>query len=328
MKSKAIAQLDAAKAAALPAGDERVYASVHGLLRLEHRASGFSFLPRQPITSLLAGRHASRLRGRGLNFEELRHYRRGDDVRTIDWKATNRTGKPQVRVYSEERDRPALLVVDQRQSMFLGSRRSMKSTAAAEVAALGAWRVLDQGDRVGAMVFNDSRFEELRPHRSRRNVLRILDRIVFFNRELGACLEAPSNPGMLNEALRRVVRIANHDHLVCVVSDFAGADEETRRLMTRLAWHNDVIAVLVYDQIESNLPQAGRLVFAERQQQLEVDTADRRLRATYHDEFENRVAGMRDILLKRAVPLIPIDAGLPVPEQVRAHIGRATAKRQ
>ena len=86
-----------------PANEQEsgVYASLDQLMRLRYRASGFSFLPRQPIHSILAGRHASRLRGRGLNFEELRNYVPGDDIRTVDWKATARTRKPQVRGYTE-----------------------------------------------------------------------------------------------------------------------------------------------------------------------------------------------------------------------------------
>jgi len=93
-----------------------VYMPLDDLIRLEHRTRGaFSFLPRQPVHSLLSGSHASRMRGRGLNFEELRGYLPGDDVRSIDWTVTARTGKTHVRVSSEERDRPAVLVLDQRQ---------------------------------------------------------------------------------------------------------------------------------------------------------------------------------------------------------------------
>ena len=102
------------------------------------------------------------MRGRGLNFEEIKDYRSGDDVRSIDWKVTARLQKPHVRVFNEERDRQALLVVDQRLSMFFGSRLSMKSVTAAQAAAIGAWRVLGAGDRVGAIVFNDSDLVEIR----------------------------------------------------------------------------------------------------------------------------------------------------------------------
>jgi uncharacterized protein (DUF58 family) len=139
-----------------PAG---VYANLDDLIRIRFRAFDFSFRPSQPVTSVLAGRYASRLRGRGLNFEELRRYLPGDDPRTLDWKVTARTRRPHVRVYTEERDRAVLLVVDQRMSMFFGTSDRMKSVTAAELAALGAWRALDVGDRVGLVGFNDDKRE-------------------------------------------------------------------------------------------------------------------------------------------------------------------------
>ena len=92
------------------------------------------------MSSVLSGRYASRLRGRGLNFEEIRRYLPGDDVRTMDWKVTARTRSPHVRVYTEEKDRAVLLIVDQRINMFFGTRDKLKSVTAAELAALGAWR--------------------------------------------------------------------------------------------------------------------------------------------------------------------------------------------
>src|SRR5210317_2483841 len=151
--------------------DDRIAVSLKHLRALEFTARGFSFLPRQPVQSILSGRKRSRLRGRGLGFDELRHYRPGDDIRTMDWRVTNRTGKPHVRVYTEERDRPVMVVVDQRLPMFFGSRRKMKSVVAAEMAALTAWRVLSVGDRVGAILFNDSRTIEAKPSRNERKII-------------------------------------------------------------------------------------------------------------------------------------------------------------
>src|SRR5262249_16170089 len=98
--------------------DAGVYVSLQGLVALRHRAKGFSFLARQPVASLLAGGHASKLRGRGLDFDEIRKYQFGDDPRTIDWKVTARMRSPYSRVYTEERERPVLFVVDQRIGMF------------------------------------------------------------------------------------------------------------------------------------------------------------------------------------------------------------------
>ncbi len=123
---------------------------------MQWAARGFNLLPRQPLRSVLAGRHAARIRGRGLDFDELRAYLPGDDVRSIDWKVTARTRKPHTRVYTDERERRVLLVVDQRLAMFFGTRVQMKSVTAAELAALLAWHVVGAGDRVGAVVFDDA----------------------------------------------------------------------------------------------------------------------------------------------------------------------------
>jgi uncharacterized protein (DUF58 family) len=300
-----------------------VYASLSELVVLQHKARGFSFLPHQPIQSLLAGRHASRLRGRGLDFDELRPYQFGDDVRRIDWKATNRTGKTQLRVFTEERERVVLLVVDQRLSMFFGSQRCMKSVAAAETAALAAWRVIFVKDRVGAVIFNDSVVAEIRPQRSRGTVMQILGALVEQNHALAIDAGITAQTAMLNEALRRVERLATHDALVCLITDGQGADEETERLTTRLSQHNDVLAVLVYDPLEVDLPKAGPVVFTEGNRQLEVDTAAEKLRAAFHASFDEQVQRARAFLLRREIPFIRISTTEDVAEQLRRLLGGA-----
>src|SRR5580693_7751196 len=140
------------------------YADLASLVALQFKAGGFALARNRPVHSFLFGRRSSHVRGRGLDFEELRSYVAGDDVRSIDWRVTARMQKPYVRDYSEERDRPTMLVVDQRMNMFFGSRASMKSVVASEAAALAAWHVVQQGDRVGALVFNDEEIEEVRKH--------------------------------------------------------------------------------------------------------------------------------------------------------------------
>lgn len=298
-----------------------VYIDLDHLARLRYEARGFSLLPRQPINSLLAGRHASRLRGRGLNFEELRRYQPGDDIRTIDWKVTARTGKTHTRVYTEERDRPTLLVVDQRLSMFFGSQRAMKSVVAAEVAALAAWAVVDKGDRVGAIVFNDAETQQIRPYRSRDRVLQILQAIVAQNQALRAEPGKTAQPAMLNRALKETLRAATHDHLVCLVSDLNGANAETRQLMTRLSQHNDVIVAFIYDPLETALPQAGRLTLSDGEQQLAIDSNNAALRQRYQTQFQDRLAKGKNILLKQDVPLLEITTTEDVTAQLIQLLG-------
>jgi uncharacterized protein (DUF58 family) len=298
-----------------------VYVDLTSLMKLEFTARGFSLLPRQPVHSALAGRHASRLRGRGLNFEELRAYRPGDDIRSMDWRATARLRSPQVRVYTEERDRPVLLLVDQRQTMFFGSRRCMKSVLAAEAAAVSAWRVFHSSDRVGAIVFNDTELIEIAPHRSRQRVMQILHALERLNRQLSAAVAAPSNPGMLNEALRRASRSAKHDFLICTVGDGFGVDEETQRLGTEIAAHNDLLVIFIYDPLEEELPGAGRFVFAHGAAQLEVDTSSATLRRDYAVEFLERQSAVDRFCRQRQAPRLCLSTARDAGEQVRERLG-------
>jgi uncharacterized protein (DUF58 family) len=297
-----------------------VHASLDELVQLQYDARGFSFLPKQPIHSLLSGRHASRLRGRGLLFEELRDYRPGDDIRAMDWRATARLRKPHVRVYSEERDRPVLVVVDQRATMFFGSQRTTKATAATELAALAAWRAIDAGDRVGAIIFGEQEIVELKPHRSRRNVLRICHELVRINNQLDASRQADAS-ATLNTALRRAAEVARHDHLVVLITDYDGDDATTQQLATRLAAHNDVLAVLVYDPLGIHLPATGHMEATDGERSVAVPVGSQ-----FHTEFETAFRARADQIRQRLrairIPVLPVCTHEPVPQQVLSALGR------
>lgn len=299
-----------------------VRVSLRDLVALQGKAHGFSLLPRQPITSVLAGRFASKLRGRGLAFEEIRRYQPGDDVRQIDWKVTARTRKAHSRVYTEERERPLLLVVDQRISMFFGSVARMKSVTAAEAAALIAWRTLEAKDRVGAVVFDDREVRFVRPYRSRANVQRILGLVARKNQALHAGSDVEPNPAMLNAALRHSARLLPHDGLIVVISDGVGADDQTRRLGTEIARHNDAVFIFVHDPLEANLPAKDRrLVVGDGRRQIEGDLRDPALRVSFEKDFTTRVEQARRFLLVRQVPLLPLGTGEDTAHQLARHLG-------
>jgi uncharacterized protein (DUF58 family) len=285
--------------------DDRVAASLAHLRRQEFRARGFSFLPRQPVRSILTGRHGSRLRGRGLNFEELRHYRPGDDIRTLDWKVTNRTGKPHVRVYTEERERTILLLVDQRINMFFGSQRAMKSAVAAEVAALAAWRTLAVGDRLGGLVFDDRQLFSLTPRRSREAVIELLGRLATCNRALRAGQR--STPGQLNVALDAAARRLSHDALVVYIGDGHGWDDHSTEVLKTLARHNDVIGINVFDPAERDLAPVDDLVVSDGALQIAVRGSQARLRDSFREQAAAQVQRMREDLMRLGLPLLEIN---------------------
>lgn len=300
--------------------DPRVSVDLAHLRGLEGRAKSLSFLPRQPARSALNGRHASRMRGRGLNFEELRDYQPSDDVRSIDWKVTARTGKPHVRVFTEEKDRPALIVVDQRMSMFFGSALNMKSVTAAECAALAAFRILDQGDRVGGIVFGDETIAEVRPQRSRAALDRFLSSLATANALLRA--DAPAvEPMSLNQVLQAVSRIAPRNHLILVFSDFDVIDDRTRKLVSGLSRHNDLVLGLVTDPFADGLPKGVKLVISDGELQAEVDTGDTTVHRDLNDLARGRVAEILDWKRALGVPVLPLTSGSDSLEQMRHLMG-------
>jgi uncharacterized protein (DUF58 family) len=298
----------------------RAHTTLDALVRMEHLAKGITFLPKQPLQSLLSGRHASRLRGRGLTFEELRHYRPGDDIRSMDWKATARLRKPHVRVYSEERDRPTMMLIDQRSTMFFGSVAATKSVIAAEAAALVAWSVLNAGDRVGAVILGDAECIEIKPHRSRRNVLRILGEITRLNQTLPGPVNV-RDPEAIHHALRRIRHFVPHDALVVALSDYYGLDAEGARLTTEIARHNDVLAVLVYDPLEGNLPVGPDMIATDGEVQMEVPDSARFSR-DYHSGAGERINQLRKLLRRLRIPIVPLGTADPVVDQLNELFGR------
>jgi uncharacterized protein (DUF58 family) len=300
---------------------EDVYTNLSALVRLRYNASGFSYLPRQPVKSLLSGRKRSRLRGRGLDFDELRHYRPGDDIRNMDWRVTNRTGKPHVRVYTEERDRPVIVMVDQRLPMFFGGSRKMKSVVAAELAALTAWRTLAVGDRVGAILFNDSREVEITPRRSEKQLITWLGDLVKMNNDLSVAPGHASNPASLANALRTLERRAGHDYLVIIISDFYGWDEESLKTIKRVNRHNDIICSLVFDPLESDISDVQGLVVSDGHYQLEIDPAKHDLGEKFEASFYSSVARVQGELNRHNIPVLPIDTVSTVSAQLREKLG-------
>jgi uncharacterized protein (DUF58 family) len=302
--------------------DKGVHVTAEDLAALEARARDFGFLSKRPVDRLLAGRHASHMRGRGLAFEELRNYLPGDDIRTIDWRVTARTGKPFVRIYDEEKDRPALIVVDQRINMFFGSRLMMKSVSAAKTAALCAWRVMALGDRVGGFIFNDSHIDEIVPHRSRAAVIQFAGALARRNGELTAESEPQRGTAQLDQVLEAVAAVAHHDHLVIVISDFEGCSARTRDLLLRLTVSNDLIAVLVYDPFMLELPESGDIVVSGGKLQAELAMGHGSVRSGI-TEFAKRHG---DELLawqqELGLPMLLVSAAEETAPQLRRTLGQ------
>jgi uncharacterized protein (DUF58 family) len=231
-------------------------------------------------------------------------------------------------VFTEERDRPALLVVDQRMSMFYGSRLNMKSVTAAEVAAIAAFRVLEAGDRVGGIVFNEAERLEFVPRRSRRGLFRFLEGIVELNGQLHADNPATAAPGSLNEVLTSVARIATHDHLILILSDFDGIDDHTERHLSGIAAHNDLILALVNDPSARSLSRQVKTILGDGQRQAEVDFSREEVVAAVRAVSAGRLDRILEWQTRINLSVLPVSAGEETLGQLRTLMGAAAPRRR
>ena len=131
--------------------DQGVRLTVDELLALRRDALGLDLTSRYRVSSTLAGGYRSKFRGRGMDFDEVRTYQPGDDIRNIDWRVTARTGKPHTKLFKEERERPVFLLIDQSKHLFFGSRNALKSVVAARAASLLVWASINAGSRIGGI---------------------------------------------------------------------------------------------------------------------------------------------------------------------------------
>jgi uncharacterized protein (DUF58 family) len=209
--------------------------------------------------------------------------------------------------------------------MFFGSRMYVKSVTAARLAALAAWTVFHAGDRIGAVVFNDSEIREFRPHRSRRRIMEIFQSIVEMNNQLNVETSDSSNYQQLAQALHRARRLANHDHLILILSDFAGGDDECAKLILQMVQNNDLVAALIHDPLALELPDNGRLVVTEGELQVELDLGDKKIHEPLLGSSRSRLQGVMEYLKRLAIPVLPVHTGEDVIDQVRYLLGNRGA---
>ena len=288
------------------------YVSLSDLISLSSTASVRE--SRRKTPGSVYGNSVSRHRGRGIDFDEVRLYQPGDDVRNIDWNVTARKRVPHTKVFTEERERPTLLLVDQTMTMFLGSKHRLKSVAAAEIAARIAWKTLAQKDRVGGLVFGLDGIETIKPFRSGKAVVRMLRAIVNANTNLNSDHDTASlrqfKQGLWESILERLQRVAPSHHRIVVVSDLNAVDERTLNELLSRGRRNDLQVFHVFDEIEQTLPPSNFYSVSNGVAQLSFNSARRSLREEYSQRFSQRVEELRSVCLRHGVQFSSISTDI------------------
>jgi len=301
-----------------PYSDLGVRLSIDELLALRREASALDLSSNYRVSSTLAGGYRSRFRGRGMDFDEVRQYQAGDDIRNIDWRVTARTGKPHTKLFREERERPVFILIDQSSHLFFGSRNAFKSVVAARAAALLIWASITEGSRIGGVLFDESGHLEHRPSGRRRDALALLKEITFRHNKLLDSLqdfhrkstsqstEVKTEKSPFSQSLARLRRLAKPGSLIYIMSDFRDMDKDVKRHISRLGQHNEIQAYLLTDPLDSQLPPPGNYSLTNGEVISKINTSDNRMRQQYHDAETSRISTLTTYLKQQRILLQPL----------------------
>ena len=294
------------------------------LLRYQQLAKLFSLAPKRMPQAKLAGSYLTKHKGRGMEFDEARHYQPGDDIRAIDWRVTARTGKTHTKVYREERERPVFLFCDYLPSMAFGTQLLTKAVQAAHVSSLISWSAAARGDKVGALVFNQQQHKEIKPLTRKKAVLHVWHELMALHEQ-----SAQSEPDKdkdkdeqaFADACARARRLARPGSLVYLVSDFQHLSTQAIQHLSHLTRHCEVRAIVINDPIEHALPQTSSIqtvsVSDGRNQQRWV-LGDNTEQQQYQKWRSEHNSAIYSTLRKNNIARFSVSAGLPLDEQLQS----------
>ncbi|PMH42217.1 MoxR protein [Vibrio sp. 10N.286.49.B3] len=307
--------------------DSRLHLDYKRLVKLQLQANKVSLLPKIKANTTMSGRHRSHFRGRGLNFEELRHYQVGDDIRNFDWKVTKRTGKPHVRSYTEEKDRNIIVCVDQRSSMFFSSVDTMKSVVAGDIAAIAAWCSLNDNDRVGLSIAAHTQIHTRKPQRSPHQLLGQLRQLAEINQSLSA-YSSDSSSVRFADWIRSLLRLNLRGATLIMISDWHDCSAAQLQQLIQLQQSNDLLAVVITDPLEHALPaplSQDSWVLSDGTYQLSIDKRNQveRINTSLISRQAEQRVKLEKLMAVKTLPYVEITtSGDHIQQFIRAVGGR------
>lgn len=279
-----------------------LYPTMQDLMTFKNKKSQVH-TPRHSVTSTAPGNHHSPFRGHGLEFDSVREYVPGDDIRRIDWRVTARTGRPHLKLFKEERERPIIICVDMNGTMRFGTRKTFKSIQAARVAALLGWQAIAHQDRVGGCLFGDlpGAILPFPPQRSRSSFAAILQM-------LSTPPEEHHNVSF-DAAIDHLNAIALPGSLIYFISDFMAIEDSFHQQnhLSRLLKRSDAIFISVNDQADRELSPVGVVAFSSHTtERVYVNTDSASGREAYASQWRQRRQRLYDLTSHWKIPLLEL----------------------
>jgi uncharacterized protein (DUF58 family) len=262
----------------------------------------------------LSGNYLAKIKGRGMEFAEVRHYQAGDDIRSIDWSVTARTGKAHTKLFQEEKERPVFILLDLSDSMIFGSQFVFKSVQACHLAALLSWQAKQRNDRLGGIVFNQQKVAELKPTGRNAGLM------AFLHQSKQLCSSTPFKMQQQSQSLlvqlKRLSYLVQTGSQVHLISDFSQLDEQCQKLISQIRRHNQINAWQVSDPLEFALPDSVQ------QSNLKINSLQgsgffRRKKSLqdYQEAASQRQHKVDKLFTKQGIPLYQISASRSLLDQ-------------
>jgi len=283
------------------------------LLSLRRYAYSVNYKPEGRIQQ--KGNHLSKLRGRGMDFAEVRNYQAGDEIRHMEWRVTARTGRPHVKIYQEERERPVVLFCDFSPTMYFGTRIAFKSVIAARLAALIAWVSIKQGDRSGGILFTHNDHYEFTPRGRESGILPMLSSLSYLTEQKTTQYEI--DPQKTANALLRLRRVTKPGSILILISDFYALNEECERHLNRLRQHNDILAYHICDPLELQAPKPQQYAVTDGTKEIILDTEVNAIKQKYQEYCQNRIQQLEELFKRTHIQYVQVTAESDLPRLVR-----------
>ncbi len=293
--------------------DQTVPADGDGLVSISLRSLiGLNGLAQQLATqkpkrlSQRTGQYISSFKGRGMEFSEARPYIPGDDIRTIDWRVTARTGKTHTKLFREERELAIHIAVDLNRSMHFATRGAFKSVIASQMAAILAWQAQKRGDRLGGMVFSEVEHLESRPQTGRHAVLHLFNQLVSHSawQQSSQSNHQNGDNASYQHMLQRLQRVTHPGAHITIISDFQGFGESEEQIIGLLSRHCEIQLIMIHDPFERSLPEDEQITVSHIDDVVHIDTSMRRVLEAYQQRFAQRYEALREWCKRYRIQLV------------------------
>ena len=265
------------------------------------------------LTSAQSGDVKSAFKGRGMEFEGVRMYTVGDDVRDIDWRVTARKKSPYTKIFSEEKDRQITVLLDLSASMVFGTRNELKSVTACKIAALIGWLTLHNKDRFGILIYDGKKMEYFKPQNNSQSLMAIFKAISRISEEI----LRKANTGDISEALKLLEYHQKGRGTIFILSDFYDYNSSKSAQISALAKHNQVYCVNIYDVIEENAPSQGVYAAQYDGEKVVFNSASEEFRIAYRKHFAAGREKLKKNCQKFLCKYIEIRTDIPIYKQLR-----------